>query len=81
MFVCSSINSLFFGFTSIEAWQLLQGKIPSVIGGGGTGNSSVAFGIEEVKKDSVIRKRPTKKIVFHIDELTLSPHHATEGGV
>ena len=26
----------------MEAWQLLQGNIPSVIGGGETGNSSYA---------------------------------------
>ena len=32
----------------MEAWQLLQGNIPSVIGGGETGNSSAAMA-EEIK--------------------------------
>jgi hypothetical protein len=34
----------------MEAWQLLQGNIPSVMGGGATGNSSPAQFAEEVKQ-------------------------------
>jgi hypothetical protein len=37
-------------FTSIEAWQLLQGNIPSVIGGGAY--SSVRAIAKEGKKSS-----------------------------
>jgi hypothetical protein len=33
------------------AWQLLQGNIPSVIGGGATGNSSDEAFAEEVKQN------------------------------
>ncbi len=40
MEVWSSLRALFLRFVSMEAWQLLQGNIPSVMGGGETGNSS-----------------------------------------
>ena len=50
MSVCSSFNSLFFLFTGMEAWQLLQGNIPSVIGGGVY--SSTTAMAEEAKKSS-----------------------------
>jgi hypothetical protein len=35
----------------MEAWQLLQGNIPSVIGGGATGNSSDAPYAEEARQN------------------------------
>jgi hypothetical protein len=50
MSACSSFNSLFFLFTGMEAWQLLQGNIPSVIGGGVY--SSTTAMAEEAKKSS-----------------------------
>jgi hypothetical protein len=37
----------------MEAWQLLQGNIPSVMGGGATGNSSAAPFAEEVKQNPI----------------------------
>ena len=35
----------------MEAWQLLQGNIPSVMGGGATGNSSPAPLAKDVKQN------------------------------
>jgi hypothetical protein len=35
----------------MEAWQLLQGNIPSVMGGGATGNSSPAPFAEDIKQN------------------------------
>jgi hypothetical protein len=61
--------------TSREAWQLLQGNIPSVIGGGATGNSSPAPFAEDVKQN------PNKNIPNAIAFVSFFMFGCISGGI
>jgi hypothetical protein len=50
----------------MEAWQLLQGNIPSVIGGGETGNSCSTPMAKETKQSPDRNANPITDIVLVI---------------
>jgi hypothetical protein len=50
----------------MEAWQLLQGNIPSVMGGGETGNSWLAPLTKETKQNPDKNANVIPNILFFI---------------
>jgi hypothetical protein len=50
----------------MEAWQLLQGKMPSVIGGGVTGNSWSAPLTGEIKQTPPKKTKAIAQAIFSI---------------